>query len=524
MKKALALVLAFALAFSLAACGKGASSSTAATASSGSAAASSGGAQNNGEIYEVVMQFPTLGTTPKDIQLVEDAINARTESEIGVHVTLYPATAFDLNSTTNLMISSGEKLDLAMCMFEGGVGSYVNKGALLELDDLFATYGKDIAAAEGVAMSGGYFDGKLYGIPTEEKMGRVKAFFARKDLVDKYNIAYDPEHIYTYEELSDIFATVKAGEGSSFYCVGINANEEGIYTYMDPVDYLGSGLASGCLPNYGVGSTDIINYFETEGFAQECNVAHDWYQKGYLSPDCNTATDSGQTQVLNGGYFGYFSNAEPDMIATINVGLDSYLDTEVVPFYTTVPAAMTQNYQVTLWMIPTTCDNPEKTMQWLNLMYADQDIINLLYRGIEGTHYEFVEGSDTVVKYLDGVDGSNVTYNAVLNVWGDKSKDYVMAPLDETYYQHLKDFNASIDAEHTSGALGYCFNSNTVKTQYAAVSSVISEYQASLGLGVVDPAVVLPEFLDALSAAGMAEVIAENQTQFDAWRAQQGNA
>ena len=76
------------------------------------------------DIYEVVVQFPTLGTTPSDLQKVEDAINERTESEIGVHVTFYPVSAFETNNTTSLMVSSGEKLDLAISIFEGGVANY----------------------------------------------------------------------------------------------------------------------------------------------------------------------------------------------------------------------------------------------------------------------------------------------------------------------------------------------------------------------------------------------------------------
>ena len=115
------------------------------------------------DIYEIVIQYPTLGTTPPDLQKVEDAINARVESEIGVHVTFYPVSAFETNNTTSLMVSSGEKLDLAISIFEGGVANYVNKGMLIELDDLVEEYGQDIVAAEGIAMEGGYFDGALYG-------------------------------------------------------------------------------------------------------------------------------------------------------------------------------------------------------------------------------------------------------------------------------------------------------------------------------------------------------------------------
>lgn len=471
------------------------------------------------DIYEVVIQFPTLGTTPPDLQLVEDAINERTESEIGVHVTFYPVSAFETNTTTSLMVSSGEKLDLAISIFEGGVANYVNQGMLLELDDLVEEYGQDILEAEGVAMEGGYFNGALYGIPTEEKMGRVKAFEARKDLLDKYGIEYDENKIYTAEELTEIFEVVQAGEGEAFHCIAANGSEDPIFSYFDHTDQLGASYASGVLMNYGTDSDEIVNYFATDEFASFCDTVRGWFENGYLSQDCNTTTDSSLVQMQTGNYLGMFSNAEPDMIANHSASMQAYVGTDVVPLYTSAPASMTQFYQVTQWMIPITCENPEKTMEFLNLTYKDQDLVNLLYRGIEGTHWNFAEGSDCVVEYPEGIDNSNTPYSAVLNVWGDKMKDYVMAPLDETYYDQMREFNDSITT--VSNALGYAFNSDTVSTQYAAVNDVITQYESVLGMGVVDPEDTLDTFLSALDAAGINDVIAENQAQYDEWRAAQ---
>lgn len=477
-------------------------------------------AEDSKEIYEVVMQYPILESVPADLQKVEDALNLRTEKEIGVHVKFYPASSSELNSVTNLMISSGEKLDLMISMFEGGVSSYVNKGILLELDGLVEQYGADIIAAEGRAMSGGYFNGKLYAVPTEEKMGRVGAFLARRDILEKNAVEYDPDRIYSLKEISEIFAKVKTGEGENFYCIGINSHEWPPFYYTDPVDFLGAGLASGCLPDYGAGTATIVNYYETERFAEACKYARDWYQKGYYSPDCNTTTDASITLLYSGNYLGIFSNAEPDMIANRNAATLRSLKTDLVPFYINVPSSMTQHYQLTLWAIPVTCENPEKTMQWLNMMYADKEIINLLYRGIEGVHWNFVEGSDTVIERIGETgrgDSIVFPYASVLNVWGDKSKDYVTAPLDETYYRKLKDFNESIEESNISNALGYCFNNGPVKTEYAAVSDVINQYQMSLAMGVVNPDNMIPEFRKALKDAGIDNVIAENQKQFDAW-------
>lgn len=473
------------------------------------------------DIYEVVIQYPTLGTTPADLQKVEDAINARVESEIGVHVTFYPVSAFETNNTTSLMVSSGEKLDLAISIFEGGVANYVNKGMLLELDDLVEEYGQDILEVEGIAMKGGYFNGSLYGIPTEEKMARVKAFECRKDLLDKYGIEYDENKVYTADELTEIFKVVQEGEGEAFHCVAANGNEDPLYSYFDHTDQLGATYASGVLTEYGNSGDEIVNYFETEEFESFCGTVRTWFEEGYLSKDCNTVTDSSLVQMQTGNYLGMFSSAEPDMVINHSRSMKDYVGTEVVPLYTSAPTSMTQLYQVTQWMIPITCDNPEKTMEFLNLTYKDEELVNLLYRGIEGEHWNFQEGSKRIIEYPEGVDSSNTPYPVVLNVWGDKMKDYQLAPMDESYYDIMKAFNESVEDKYVSKALGYCFNSEPVKTQYAAVSDVITQYKAVLGLGVVDPSTELESFRSSLKAAGIDEVIAENQRQYDEWRTAQ---
>ena len=519
-KRVVAGMLTMAMVASMVAgCGSSSESASDNSSQTGTTEAAST-ADASGDVYEVVMEYPTLGSTPADLQKVEDAINERTESEIGVHVTLYPVSAFDLNSTTNLMVSSGEKLDLALSLFEGGCMSYVNKGIAMDLTDLVDQYGQDIVSAEGVAMSGGYYNGTLYAVPSEEKMGRVKAFVCRKDILDKYGIEYDENHIYTMDELSDIFATVQAGEDNGFYCIAAMPSDDAMWTFFDGVDFCGASLASGGVADFGNGTT-VENYYATDEFADICKTTRSWYENGYFSPDCNTATDSDLTMLESGNYFGMFENAEIDMVANQSSAMQSYVGTDLVPLYTCEAASMTQYYQISQWMIPVTCENPEKTMQWLNMLYADTEMTNLIFYGIEGVHWQFTDGSDCVIEYPEGIDESNTPYPGLLGVFGDKSKKYVMAPLTEDYYQELADFNNSIDDAHTSKVLGYCFNTDKVSTQYAALCDVVTQYATSLSLGVSDPDTTIPEFLSALDAAGINEVIAENQSQLDAWLAEQ---
>lgn len=95
---------------------------------------------DNGETYNVVMSWPNLtGSVPAGMADVEAAINAITEPEIGVTVTFEPIDFANLASEQNLMISSGEKLDLIVSV-GSGVSSLVNNGSIIPLDDLYAQY------------------------------------------------------------------------------------------------------------------------------------------------------------------------------------------------------------------------------------------------------------------------------------------------------------------------------------------------------------------------------------------------
>jgi len=48
---------------------------------------------------------------------------------------------------------------------------------------------------------------------------------------------------------------------------------------------------------------------------------------------------------------------------------------------------------------------------------------------------------------------------------------------------------------------------------------VVKQYSVSLNSGSADPEVYIPQFLDALEQAGIDELIAAKQEQFDAWLA-----
>ena len=71
-----------------------------------------------------------------------------------------------------------------------------------------------------------------------------------------------------------------------------------------------------------------------------------------------------------------------------------------------------------------------------------------------------------------------------------------------------------------SNALGFNFDSTPVYDQYTAVAAVVAEYRDALRYGLVDVDEYLPKFQEELKAAGIDEVIAEEQRQYDEFLAQ----
>ena len=86
-----------------------------------------------------------------------------------------------------------------------------------------------------------------------------------------------------------------------------------------------------------------------------------------------------------------------------------------------------------------------------------------------------------------------------------------------TDYDEMKAFNENAIQ---SQAIGFIFDSSSVKSEIAALDSVLAEYRLGLENGELDPEEYLPKFIQALREAGIEKVIAEKQRQLDSWVAE----
>ncbi|MFR1801109.1 MAG: DUF3502 domain-containing protein [Faecalispora jeddahensis] len=89
-------------------------------------------------------------------------------------------------------------------------------------------------------------------------------------------------------------------------------------------------------------------------------------------------------------------------------------------------------------------------------------------------------------------------------------------------YRRLLRGNEGVQRERGDIQSGWLhIYSSPVKSEVAALDSVLAEYRLGLENGELDPEEYLPKFQQALREAGIEKVIAEKQRQLDAWVAAQ---
>lgn len=118
--------------------------------------------------------------------------------------------------------------------------------------------------------------------------------------------------------------------------------------------------------------------------------------------------------------------------------------------------------------------------------------------------------SDNVIKF-----NKDAGYNPGMSwMLGNQFLNYLQENEDPQRWEKFKEFNANADVSPING---FVFNPEPVKTIIAAINSLKEEYGRILKGGTVDPEKYIVERNAKLKAAGMDDLIKEQQKQLDAW-------
>ncbi len=509
----MAMIFIFAVAL-LAGCSSGKSGETAGGGSGAGAGATKGAepAAGSGEPYEIAVEVVNIYQDYADLAEVEAAINEITLPAINCSIKLKPVPIPEQGTKLSLSVAASEKLDLVNVGLLSTPSTLVGEGLLTDITDYLTPSLKELA---GDLLSAGTINGRVYSYPSILYPGQEVVFLYDKDLADQYGITV-PDTITSDEDWNNIFEQVK-NSGMSAY--GISLGDGGgasITEFGANFDGLGDNNSL----SYGVvvdpaNNTTITNWYESQEFYDMCKQHYEWMQKGYCVPDSLTNGYTTTDSMSNGQCFGYTTSSGVGSSRAYWANITGKnLGRSVIR-----AALLTTGYTNTQsWGIASNCENPEKVVQFLDLLYTNTALANLMNYGIEGKHYVKLEGAQNIIAYPEGTNSSTVGYAGDMLQWfGDTKKVFQRTPNTDEFFATID--NYGLAGATKSNCLGYTFDTANVTTQLTAVQNVVNEYKATLTTGNVNPEEAVPGFIQALKDAGIDEIIKENQSQLDAWLA-----
>lgn len=525
MKKILTLLLASVLALSaFAACagGTGSSSSSQASQSESEAQASqreseaSKEQEAEREPYEIVLQLVNYGMDIPDLGLIEEKVNEIIQPQINATMKFATVPVSEQFMKLNLWVGGNEKIDLAMAGITTNPSNLVGQGVLMPITDYIAN-SEILSGLAADYLKAGVINGELYAYPGVLYPAGGPMYTYDAELAAQYNIEI-PDSVPNLEALEPYLQKVK-DSGMDIYPIsfgdGVAATTQNLpdtFDAMSDTNYLANGVIMLDDPN-----ETVVNIFASEEYKNMAYRQREWMEKGFVEPTSYSNGFSVIDALTAGQVFGtinatsvgaslsYWSSTTGKTLKGCWIG-----DTR------SISSGGATNMS---WCIPVTCENPERVIEFMELMYTDAELANLLNYGIEGKHYERVEGTEHIIRYPEGKNGFNCGYGTFINWYGDTKTTYQMVPAEDTVIAELDSFTIKGGAK-LMPSFGYAFDATPVSTEMSAVTNVITEYRAVLECGLVeDVDAHLAQFIDALEKAGIDKIIEENQKQYDAWKA-----
>lgn len=171
--------------------------------------------------YEIVIAWFYFGAEQRDTDLIAEEVSKITREKINATVKFMPLSIGAYTQQMNLVLSGNEKLDLLVVMSDNRA-AFINRGQLLELDDLLDRHGQAIKEAVGDFLEAARVGGKTYVVPTIRDFAASYGFNMRKDLVEKHGI--DVSSIKTFEDVGNVLRLIKQAEPDVYPLVGMLPN------------------------------------------------------------------------------------------------------------------------------------------------------------------------------------------------------------------------------------------------------------------------------------------------------------
>lgn len=435
----------------------------------------------------------------QDMTHIENAVNEYLKDKLNITLE-YECFGWGDTYTPkiNPMLAAGDPIDIVFTSnWAANYRMNAANGYFLELNELLAknpgveqVLGKSFLNATQI-------NGKNYALPCNKEQAHNWGFLLKKDLVEKFGI--DLKTIKSLDDLEPYFDRVLKEEPGITPLLAVQMDAP--WHLLDWNTFSDDDVP-GALYNDNR-DTKVINQFLAPETLEMYKQVREYYKKGYIHPDAATQ-DNFSAEMSTGKYFAFVAPMKPGKAAEMSV--QTGVEWEEV--FTTPIVMSNREADGAMLAIPAASDQPERAFKFIEMLYTDPVLKNMMNFGVENKDWKFI-GTNTI----EIIPNSGYVSSGGWR-FGDSFKDYLMANENPNKAQLWTEYNKQgIPLIN----LGFVFDSTNVANEIAACKDIVQTYYKQLFTGSVDPDPAVKKFEADLKAAGCDTVIAEMQKQFDEW-------
>ena len=471
----------------------------------GNTASSSTPKTDDGKVVINVTRATFNLATPDSNQVkkVEDAINAYSADKINVKINLTDIGSGEYTDKANTSLANKEINLLWTASWESTIGTndLVPQNAVYDITELLkgSTLYNSMDAGQWEATK---YNGKNYFIPVYKDNVEGYDLMFRQELVDKYG--WDLSSVKKLADIEPMLADAKS-EGLKYPFLTQKTAMFYRY-YINSFDFFTADATSNWVA-VDRDTNEVVNVIQTPEYKEFCDLMAKWAEAGYISEDDVTKTTTDTTTQTQDWAVSWWTDIP------VNAEANSRYNQEVamVPItdrWAHSTSALGSCYCVTA---NSTEEQAKACIDFMGLLYTDSKLADLYTFGIEGEDFNYDENGQVVQT-------DNGKYNH--SMWESASATIVTPlsnePADKASL--YKEFNGGAN---TSCAAGFRFDKTPVADKYAACQTVFEQYGFALengGVASADVDSTIAAYQSALDEAGYQDVLAEFQSQYDAWK------
>ena len=457
----------------------------------------------------VVELFRTTTTDTATEERLTAAMNEITEELINVHVDLNFNSPTDIATKVSVGIPAGDQMDLMCFNPVGGctLGTLVAQNQVIDMTAYLEEYAPQTLELLEDYLPATTFDGQIMGVTNLRQLNESFWLTMNADVLEELGLTEKAEACDDWTTYAEIMQEVV--DNTDLAGIGPNDGNGSIvenYAFFVGEEEWSDSFAFDNLGDqysliYVDSETDtVVNYYATEEYAYAVEMAHEWYEAGLVYKDSAITEQTRDAQISGNLSFSITGQGGP----ATPVNKIASTQHNVLCKELATPVISSSNLIKFGFCMPVTCQEPEAAAKFLELMYTNADVMNLLLWGEEGVDWVLNDQGEAC--YPEGKDASSV-YHGDEDVFPNCYIAYPWEGLGgdfrETSWEQLQ--NTPV-----SKYVGLSVDTSSVADQITACYNASQQYRAILNCGQADPETTLPELLDCY------------QQQLDAWLSENG--